>query len=184
MTISTPLSNRARARRSGSLGAVRPRPGSGSRTPPRPISPRPKSSIPPWKIRCRTCSTTSRRPDPRSLPLHPVEQPEQAPVHLRRRQMVAAAMARQDPVEAVVEQAAERLDLCGPGEPAGVAEGSQILLVEAPGQGIAGKETMSVVEIGDAAPGMACHRDRQPAIIDSGSTFALEDIRGEGCGIA
>src|SRR6516165_7103191 len=98
--------------------------------------------------------------------------------------MVAAAMARQHPVEAVVEQASERPDLCGPGEPAGVAEGSQILLVEAPGQGIAGKETMSVVEIGDAAPGMARDRDCQPAIIDAGSTLTLEDIRGEGCGIA
>lgn len=105
-------------------------------------------------------------------------------MHLIRRQMVAAAMARQHPVEAVVEQAAERPDLCGPGEPAGVTEGSQILLVEAPGQGIAGKETMSVVEIGDAAPGMARDRDCQPAIIDAGSTLTLEDIRGEGCGIA
>src|SRR3974390_2778705 len=75
--------------------------------------------------------------------------------------MEALAVAGQDPLEAMAEQALHRPDLLVPGIPAGIAEADQLPAALGPGQMVAGEEELLAVEQHRMAAGVAGRGDRE-----------------------
>src|SRR3989442_10805193 len=91
--------------------------------------------------------------------LHPLNQCLQAPTHVVGWQMHAAAVTREHPLEAIVDELRERASLLAPGIPVHLAESDEIAARLAPGERIASEEKSIIEQINDAATGVAGDRN-------------------------
>ncbi len=80
--------------------------------------------------------------------------------------MNGAAVAGQDPLEAVVEEALHGPDLLGPGVPAGAPKRVEMAPALAPGQVIAGEEVRLAIEENRMTPGVTGRRNHEQVIAD------------------
>src|SRR5437762_518005 len=83
----------------------------------------------------------------------------------------------------MIEQALQRGLLRGPG-PAVGAERIQVVLLEAPGEGIAGEDAAALVEIDHAAASVAGYGDGEEIGPERRGVAAREDPVSEGRGLA
>src|SRR6266550_7603134 len=98
-------------------------------------------------------------------------------MHFGRGQGFAAAMSRKDPFEGMIEKTRERFDLLGPGVPAKIPPRRQVVILEAPGQRVAGEKAAFAIQKSDASFGVPRNRYRDEIIAEHDGVTALQNIR-------